>query len=90
MGDVTMPSLARQLDVHPKTLERRLAAEDNSFERIRDDVRYAVARDLLALTDLQVSEVAIALSFATHSAFDHAFRRWSGMSPSDWRTRNAE
>jgi AraC-like DNA-binding protein len=89
-GDVTTTSLARQLDVHPKTLERRLAAEDNSFERIRDDVRYAVARDLLALTDLQVGEVAFALSFATHSAFDHAFMRWSGMSPSDWRTKNAE
>jgi AraC-like DNA-binding protein len=88
IGDVTMTSLALQLDIHPKTLERRLAAEGYSFEQLRDDVRYAVARDLLELTDLPVGEVALALSFASHSTFDHAFRRWSGKSPSEWRTRN--
>lgn len=41
MGDVTMTSLVRQLDLHPKTLERRLAAEDNSFERIGKHPRQA-------------------------------------------------
>ena len=90
MGDVTMSSLAQQLGLHPKTMERRLATEGNSFEKIRDEVRYTVARDLLELTDLPVSEVAFALSFAGHSTFDHAFKRWSGMTPTEWRMKNAQ
>ena len=89
-GDVTMAALAQQFDIHPKTLERRLAAEGYSFEQIRDDVRYAVARDLLELTDLPVGEVALALSFASHSTFDHAFRRWSGKTPTEWRKKSGQ
>jgi AraC-like DNA-binding protein len=89
MGDVTMRALAGHLGAHPKTLERRLQEEGMSFELIRDEVRYAVARDLLDLTDLPVGDIALALSFATHSTFDHAFRRWSNMAPSDWRAKNS-
>ena len=90
IGDVSKTSLARKLDLHPKTLERRLAAEGSSFEQLRDEVRYAVARDLLQLTELPVGEIAFALSFASHSTFDHAFRRWSGKAPSEWRVTSSE
>jgi AraC-like DNA-binding protein len=89
MGDVTMSALSSHLGVHPKTLERRLEAEGTSFELMRDEVRYAVARDLLELTDLPIGEIALALSYATHSTFDHAFKRWSTMAPSEWRSKNA-
>jgi AraC-like DNA-binding protein len=87
MGDATMNTVARQMGLHRKTLERRLMDEATSFETIRDEVRYAMARNLLDLTDLPVLEIAAALSYATLSAFDHAFKRWSGLSPSEWRAR---
>jgi AraC-like DNA-binding protein len=84
-GDPSMAGLARQLGLGPRTLRRHLAAEGAVFETIRDEVRFNAARELLALTDLPVGEIADALAFAGHSAFDQAFRRWSGTSPTAWR-----
>ena len=84
-GDPSMAGMARCLGVGTRTLRRQLAAEGAVFETIRDEVRFNAARELLALTDLPVGEIADALAFASHSAFGQAFRRWSGTSPTDWR-----
>jgi AraC-like DNA-binding protein len=84
-GGPTMPSVAKELGLHPRTLRRRLAGEGETFERLRDSVRYAVARELLDLTDIPVTEVAACLGFETPGVFSRAFRRWSGTSPSTWR-----
>jgi AraC-like DNA-binding protein len=89
-GDPSMAGMARCFGLGPRTLRRQLAGEGAVFETIRDEVRYNAARDLLALTDLPVTEIADALAFASHSAFGQAFRRWSGTSPTAWRTSMAE
>lgn len=81
----TMPSVAKELGLHPRTLRRRLAGEGETFERLRDSVRYAVARELLELTGIPVAEVGAFLGFETPGVFSRAFRRWSGTSPSSWR-----
>lgn len=83
--DPSMDGMARSLGLVPRTLRRQLSAEGTVFETIRDDVRFNAARELLALTDLPVGEIAHALAFASHSAFGQAFRRWSGTSPTAWR-----
>lgn len=80
-----MAGMARSLGLGPRTLRRQLAAEGAVFETIRDEVRFNAARELLALTDLPVGEIAAAIAFASHSAFGQAFRRWSGLSPTMWR-----
>lgn len=84
-GDPSMAGAARQLGLHPRTLRRYLAEEGLTFEGVRDEVRYVVARDLLGLTGLPVGEVAAALAFSSHAAFVEAFRRWSGTTPTQWR-----
>jgi AraC-like DNA-binding protein len=84
-GEPTAVATAARLGVSVRTLSRRLAAEGTSFQALLDDVRFATARELLAVTDLPVGEVALALSYASHGAFVDAFRRWSGMPPSRWR-----
>ncbi|MCO5064711.1 MAG: AraC family transcriptional regulator [Rhizobiaceae bacterium] len=85
MGDPSMEGIARLLGMPSRTLRRRLAAEGTTFERIRDDVRYAAARELLDLTDVGLGEISAALAFASHSTFTQAFSRWSGASPAIWR-----
>jgi AraC-like DNA-binding protein len=84
-GDPSMAGMARSLGLAPRTLRRQLAAEDAVFETIRDEVRLNASRELLALTDLPVGEIAAAVAFASHAAFDQAFRRWSGTSPTAWQ-----
>lgn len=81
---------AQLLKVDVRTLARHLAAEGTSFQQVADGVRYAIARELLVATDLGVGDIAMALSYATHGAFVVAFRRWSGMSPREWRSQRGK
>ncbi len=88
-GRSKMPDIARHLGTTPRTLRRALEREETTFEAIRDGVRFAVARELLTLSVLPVGDIAMALDFASSSAFIHAFRRWSGTSPAAWREARA-
>ena len=84
-GTASHRQVAAHLNVHPRTMGRRLEEEGVTFEQLKDEVRLAVSRELLARTDIAVSDVASALGYATPSAFVRAFRRWTGSPPSAWR-----
>jgi AraC-like DNA-binding protein len=88
-GDASCAGAAATLGLGPRTLNRRLDAEGTTFRAERDSVRHAMACELLTLTNLKIGEIALALDFATHAAFDDAFRRWSGRSPTEWRNAAA-
>ena len=85
----TMPAVAAELGLHPRTLRRRLTAEGQTFENLHDTVRFAVARELLELTHIPIGEISAFLAFASPGVFSTAFRRWSGVSPSTWRQQSA-
>ena len=87
IGQASMEEVARRLGLHPRAMRRRLQREGTTFEDIKDEVRYAVARELLLLGDLGITDIAVTLDYATASSFVHAFRRWSGMPPGLWRSR---
>jgi len=84
-GDPLVSVVAERLGVHVRTLARHLAREGTNFQSVLDDVRYSNARELLEVTDLGIGDIAFALAYSTHAAFDAAFRRWSGMTPQAWR-----
>lgn len=84
-GNASHRQVAEHLNMHPRTMGRRLEEEGGTFEQLKDEVRLAVSRELLARTDIAVSDVAATLGYATPSAFVRAFRRWTGSSPSSWR-----
>jgi AraC-like DNA-binding protein len=77
--------IAALLAMHSRTLHRRLAASGTSFRELVDEVRFAIARQMLADTDADVTHVASVLNYADSSAFARAFRRWSGTTPAAWR-----
>ena len=45
-----------------------------------------VARQLLKGTRMRIADIALALGYANTSGFSHAFQRWSGTPPSEWRS----
>ncbi|MDT0202937.1 AraC family transcriptional regulator [Nocardioides sp. AE5] len=83
----SLPGTARLFSVHPRTLQRRLAAEQTSFEEILDDVRRREAERLLTTTDLPLGQVAGLLAFTEQSTLSHACRRWFAMTPRELRGR---
>jgi AraC-like DNA-binding protein len=82
--------LAQQFDMHRRTLNRRLHAQGRTFQSVLDDVRFEVARQLLAETVLPVVAIAHALGYAEASALTRAFRRWAGCPPLEWRATHSK
>ncbi len=87
-GDGRVASLAEQFAMHRRTLARRLRLRGTTFLAVLDDVRFEVARNLLADTALPVTRIASSLGYGDGTAFSRAFRRWSGTSPAQWRIRH--
>jgi AraC-like DNA-binding protein len=81
----TIDRVAEKLDVSARTLRRRLAEEDTTFQRVLDEVRFGLATEYLIETPLPVQEVASLLGYSDPGNFTHAFKRWAGTSPSDFR-----
>ena len=77
--------LAQTLAIHRRTLNRRLKAEDTTFQRVLDEVRFDVARQLLSNTNVHLDDIAATLGYAAVTPFMRTFRRWSGMTPGQWR-----
>jgi AraC-like DNA-binding protein len=84
-GQATPRDAARRLGLGVRTLNRRLAEEGLSFLLLRDEARYAIARQLLGNTHMPAGQVATRLGYANASAFTRAFQRWSGIAPTQWR-----
>lgn len=78
-------SVARLFTMHPRTLQRRLAAEDTTFAALLDDVRRDEARRYLTTTDMPMGQIASLLGFAEQATFTRSCRRWWGCTPTALR-----
>jgi len=84
-GKAGIADVARRLNTSARTLSRKLGDEGAGFADIRDAVRAALAQRYLADRALPVSEIAWLLGYREVSSFTHAFRRWTGMTPREFR-----
>jgi AraC-like DNA-binding protein len=85
-GSASMQKTARRLGMGVATLRRRLEQESTTFSEIVDELRKQLAERHLAEVEPTISEVAFLLGFSDVRAFGRAFRRWTGKSPSEYRT----
>jgi len=60
--------------------------EGLAFRQVADDIRFEIARELVGNTDMALGQIAAVLRYSELSAFTRAFRRWSGQTPSVWRS----
>lgn len=86
VGTSDQASIARTLGMSPRTLQRRLEERGTSFGRMLEEVRQKRALQLLSVPRMSVGEVAFCLGYANPRAFYRSFRRWTGRTPSEWRT----
>lgn len=86
-GDVTMGRVAGRLGMHRRSLDRHLGRHGVSYRELKESVQSQMACQLLLDTQLQVQHVADALLFSSAANFATAFRRWTGMTPSEYRRR---
>lgn len=89
-GITQQEQVARRLKVSVRTLQRRLHAEDTSFQQVLEQLRQTQAAKLLQQPGLTVQEVAYLLGYSEPRAFHRSFRRWTGVSPGMWRRQDAD
>ncbi|RZH00446.1 AraC family transcriptional regulator [Acinetobacter pittii] len=77
--------LAGSMNITSRSLRRKLEAEGSSYSQLLTNVRKALAIDYLQTTMLNTVDIAHALGFSDAVAFRHAFKRWTGKSPIDFR-----
>lgn len=68
-----------------RSFQRQLAKEHLSYSLLIDQVRFETAVGLLQDPDLKLIEIAFELGYTDAANFTRAFKRWTGMSPSQFR-----
>ncbi len=81
----TVVDVAADCGLSRATLQRRLSEAGTGFQALLDEVRFQAARELLAEGSNSLDEIAFLLGYAEVSAFHHAFKRWSGVTPGEYR-----
>jgi AraC-like DNA-binding protein len=84
-GVPTLSSIASELGLGSRTLQRRLSDSGHSFQNVVDMARRDLARRLLRETNYSLGEIAFLTGFSEQSAFTRAFKRWAGQTPRSYR-----
>jgi len=88
-GDPSLTKVGKRIAMGPRTLQRRLKDQGVEFKALVDDTRRLFALTYLRDPGHTLAEIAYLLGYSEVSAFNRAFRRWTGSTPSDYRRRAA-
>jgi AraC-like DNA-binding protein len=86
-GELESKIVAKRLHMSTRTLVRRLSVENTTFTSVLDDVRRDLALRHVAKGDMGFVDIALLTGFSDVPSFYRAFRRWTGMTPLEYRRR---
>ena len=85
----SLEELARTLNLSARTLDRYLQKEGRQFRELAAEQRQRRAEAMLADNQLSITQIALELGYSDAANFTRAFRKISGVSPSQWRAHNS-
>ncbi|WP_053148936.1 AraC family transcriptional regulator [Pseudomonas sp. Pf153] len=80
-----LEGLAEQMNCSARTLRRHLKDCGCSYQELLDELRFERAKQMLCEDQLPIHRIAEKLGFSETASFRHAFVRWSGVAPSQFR-----
>ena len=80
-----LADVAQDLQLAPRTLQRRLAAQGLAFQTLLDASRHELACHYLRHSALPLAEIGLLLGYQEAAAFHHAFKQWQGQGPGQYR-----
>jgi len=85
-GRVSAPTIAKALALSERSLSRRLSEEGTTFAEVVDQMRHSLALQYIKEPGFTSAQIAWLLGYTGPTSFNHAFRRWTGRSPSAARS----
>ena len=83
--DIDREQLAKKMNMSGRSLQRKLKECQTSFQQLLDEERFERAKQLMQQDSNSLTQISAQLGFAESSVFSRAFRRWSGLSPLEYR-----
>jgi AraC-like DNA-binding protein len=87
-GKPSLSQVAKLLALSQRSLQTKLKEEGTTYQALLDSVRQQLATAYLRDDKLSLAEISYLIGFADQSAFNHAFRKWTGDSPLRFRGRS--
>ena len=87
-GDCSLTQVSASLNLHPRVLQKRLSAEGTSFSKLRQQTRQDIACQHLRSSNIAITDLALKLGYAEVAIFSRHFKRWTGLSPQQWRQQH--
>jgi AraC-like DNA-binding protein len=86
-GKAKVSAVAKALAMSVRTLSRKLADEGTTYAEVVEQLRRSLALQYLREPGMPLSQIAWLLGYEGSASFNHAFRRWTGQSPSAVRNQ---
>jgi AraC-like DNA-binding protein len=86
-GRPELARVAKKLAIGPRTLQRRLKEYGFDFKKLVEDSRQRFAVTYLKDRKNSLTEIAFLLGYSELSAFNRAFKRWTGTTPLDYQRK---
>ena len=86
-GFPSFETISGALNMSAPTLRRRLKKEGTTFQHLKDQARCEAAKLCLDSAELSINEVALQMGFTDPSAFHRSFKKWTGLTPGQFRTQ---
>ncbi len=86
-GIPSIAQVSKHMGMSSRTLTRRLSEHGMTFRDLIKKTQENVSKNLLKKTSRSIAEIAYETGFSEQSAFNRAFKRWTGTSPSEYRRK---
>lgn len=84
-GGGTADGVAEKLGISKRTLQRKLAEEDTSFQKQLNGVRELLTKHYIKNTDMSTDDISFLLGYQELNSFLRAFSIWTGISVSEYK-----
>jgi AraC-like DNA-binding protein len=84
-GNATKEKVAKNLAIHPRSLQRILSREQTNFGELLAEAKRELALRYLSGSKQSVTDIALLLGYSTISSFTRWFTEEFGKSPAAWR-----
>ena len=84
-GEPKLLRAAKKIGMSPRRLQRRLKDYGMDFKKLVDDTRRRLALQHIKEEKDSLTQIAFMLGYSDASAFNRAFKRWTGAAPLEYR-----